>query len=159
MSSMQNRSYSNSKWLALFIFAFAGLNFYWIGCGQKGPPQPPHRPLPPAVKDLSYVVHNQIVELSWTVPGVESNKASPPAAVKVFRSRLTTEEASCENCPVRYSVSADIPIHQKRSDRSKSIRMSYTEFVEPGYRYIYKVAVFDEYGIGGEDSNIVKFDH
>jgi hypothetical protein len=37
--------------------------------------------------------------------------------------------------------------------------MSYSEFVEVGYRYIYKVIVFDEYGIGGKDSNIVKFDH
>lgn len=152
-----NRSFN--KWLSLFIFAFVGLNLWWIGCGQKGPPRPPQRPLPPAVKDLSYVVYHQMVELSWTVPGVENHKASPAAAVKVFRSRLTTAEASCENCPVRYSVSADIPIHQKRSDRSKSSRMSYTELVEPGYRYIYKVTVFDEYGIGGKDSNIVKFDH
>jgi hypothetical protein len=71
---------------------------------------------------------------------------------------LSAEEARCDNCPIRYSVSGDIPIHKKRSEKSKPIRMSYTEVVEPGYRYIYKVIVYDEYGIGGKDSNIVKFD-
>jgi hypothetical protein len=94
------------------------------------------------------------------VPGKEERRsAAPPAAVKVFRSRLSAEEAGCENCPVRYAVSADIPIHKKRFEKSESIRMSYTEFIETGYRYIYKVNVFDENGIGGKDSNIVKFDH
>jgi hypothetical protein len=156
---MQNGSYSHSRWIVFVLAVLTGLSFFWIGCGQKGPPRPPHRPLPPAVKDLSYVVYNQIVELSWTIPDAEGRKASPPAAVKVFRSRLTAEEASCENCPVRYSASADIPIHQKRSEKSKPIRMSHTEFIEPGYRYLYKVIVFDEYGISGKDSNVVKFDH
>jgi hypothetical protein len=77
----------------------------------------------------------------------------------VFRSRLSAEEAGCENCPIRFTVSGDIPIHRKRSEKSKPIRISYSELVEAGYRYIYKVIVFDEYGIGGKDSNIVKFDH
>ena len=107
---------------------------------------------------MSYVINNQMVELSWTIPGAEDRVASPPAAVKVFRSRLTAEESACENCPIRFSVSGDIPIHQKRSKKSKSIRMRYTELVEPGYRYMYKVTVFDEYGISGKDSNVVKFD-
>ncbi len=156
---MQNGSCSHSKWIVALLLVLTVSSFLWIGCGQKGSPRPPHRPLPPAVKDLSYVIYGEMVELSWTVPGAEGHKASPPAAVKVLRSRLTAEEASCENCPVHYSVSGDIPIHLKRSEKSKDRRMSHTEFVEPGYRYIYKVTVFDEYGIGGKDSNIVKFDH
>ena len=89
----------------------------------------------------------------------ESRSAAPPAAVKVFRSRMSAEDASCENCPIRFAVSGDIPIHKHRSEKSKPIRMSYTEFVETGYHYVYKVTVFDENGIGGKDSNIVRFDH
>ncbi len=148
----------NEKRIAVFLLVLAGSSFLWIGCGKKGPPRPPRRPLPPVVKDLEYTVHNNRVELSWTVPSAEGRSASPPAAVKVFRSQLSAEEARCDNCPIRYSVSGDIPIHKKRSEKSKPIRMSYTEVVEPGYRYIYKVIVYDEYGIGGKDSNIVKFD-
>lgn len=151
-----NRSFN--KWLPLFFFALVGLNFGWIGCGQKGPPRPPHRPLPPAVKDLSYVIYGEMVELRWTIPGADGQKVSSPAAVKVLRSRLTAAEASCENCPVRYSVSGDIPIHQKRSEKSKPKKMSYAEYVEPGYRYVYKVIVLDEYGISSKDSNIVNID-
>ena len=156
---MQIGSYSHNKRIAVFLLVLAGSSFLWIGCGRKGPPHPPRRPLPPVVKDLEYSVHNNRVELSWTVPSAEDRSAAPPTAVKVFRSRLSAEEASCENCPIRYSVSGDIPIHKKRSEKSKPTRMSYTEFVEPGYRYIYKVTVYDEYGIGGKDSNVVKFDH
>jgi hypothetical protein len=135
------------------------LSFNWIGCGKKGPPHPPRRPLPPNVNDLAYSLRNDRVELSWTVPSVASRSASPPAAVKVFRSRLSAEEAGCENCPIRYALSGDIPIQKKQYEKSEPIRMSYSESVEPGYRYFYKVTVFDEYGIGGKDSNIVKFDH
>ena len=146
--------------MAALVLVLAGSSLLWIGCGKKGPPRPPRQPLPLAVKDLDYVVHNNIVKLSWTVPGKEeSRSAAPPAAVKVFRSRMSAEDASCENCPIRFAVSADIPVYKQRSDKSKPIRMSYSEFVETGYHYVYKVTVFDENGIGGKDSNIVRFDH
>ena len=157
---IQNNAYTHSNWMLALLLLLVGSSLVWIGCGKKGPPRPPKRPLPAAVKDLEYKVRNDIVELNWTVPGKEENlSVAPPAAVKVFRSRLSAEEAGCENCPIRFAVSADIPIHRKRSEKSKPIRMSYSEFVEAGYRYIYKVIVFDEYGIAGKDSNIVKFDH
>jgi predicted small lipoprotein YifL len=157
---MKNASHCLSKWMAALLLVLAGSSLFWIGCGKKGPPRPPRRPLPPAVKDLEYTVHNDIVELNWTVPGkAESRNAAPPATVKVFRSRMSAEDASCENCPIRFAVSGDIPIHKQRSEKFEPIRMSYTEFVETGYHYVYKVAVFDENGIGGKDSNIVRFDH
>jgi hypothetical protein len=157
---MKNASHCHSKWMAALLLVLAGSSLMWIGCGKKGPPRPPRRPLPPAVKDLEYTVHNDIVELNWTVPGkAESRNAAPPATVKVFRSRMSAEDASCENCPIRFAVSGDIPIHKQRSEKFEPIRMSYTEFVETGYHYVYKVAVFDENGIGGKDSNIVRFDH
>ena len=156
---MHNGAYLHTKWLLIFVLAIGGLIFWSLGCGKKGPPRPPQRPLPPVVKDLGYTVHDDIVELSWTVPVAAGGSASPPAAVKVFRSRLSAEEAGCQNCPIRYSLSVDIPIRKKRSEKSKPIRMRYSEVVEPGYRYVYKVIVFDEYGFDGRDSNVVKFDH
>ena len=156
---MQDGFYAHRQWVSAFLLVLAGLIFLGFGCGKKGPPRPPLRPLPPVVNNLEYTIHDDIVELSWSVPAAGGDKAAPPAAVKVFRSRLTAAEAGCENCPVRYSVAADIPILQKRSEKSKPIKSSYTEFVESGYRYIYKVNVFYKYGISGKDSNIIKFDH
>jgi hypothetical protein len=47
----------------------------------------------------------------------------------------------------------------KRSEKSKPTRLRFTEVLEPGYRYIYKVILYDQDGQGGKDSNTVKFDH
>jgi len=151
--------FSRRKRLTAFIWMLAGLSLLWVGCGKKGPPRAPQRPLPPVVKDLAYTVHNDTVELSWTVVGTDDHSASPPATVKVFRSRLPLDEAGCESCPIRYSVSGDIPIQMAQWQKEPTIKMSYTEFLEPGYRYYYKVTCYDEYGIGGKDSNVIQFDH
>jgi hypothetical protein len=156
---MQNAFCSHNRLLAALFVALGVLSLLWVGCGKKGPPRPPQRPLPPKVSDLSYSLSNDRVELSWTVPGAAGNSASLPAGVKVFRFRLSAENADCENCPIRYRVSGDIPIQKKQTEKSEPIRMRYAESVEPGYRYIYKVTVYDEYGIAGKDSNVVKFDH
>ena len=155
---MPSVAYCSNKWIATFLLVLAGPSFLWIGCGKKGPPRPPRLLLPPAVQDLAFTVQNGMVELTWTVVGTVGRSASSPAAVKVFRSRMSAVEAGCENCPVRYTVSGDIPIQKKRSEKSAPIRMSYTESVEPGYRYIFKVIVYDEEGRGSQDSNIVRFD-
>jgi len=151
--------FSRRKRLAALIWVLASLSFFWVGCGRKGPPSAPRRPLPPVVKDLAYTLHNDTVELSWTVVCKDDRSASPAATVKVFRSRLPLEEAGCENCPIRYSVAGDIPIQMERSQKGQGVKMSYAELLEPGYRYYYKVICYGEYGIGGQDSNVVQFDH
>ena len=156
---IKNAFCSHNRLMTALFVVLTGMCLLWVGCGRKGPPRPPQRPLPPKVNDLAYSLRDDRVELSWTVPGAAAGSASPAAAVKVFRARLSAEEAACENCPIRYDLVGDIPIQKKQSDKSKSTRMSYTESIEPGYRYIYKVIVYDEYGIGGKDSNIVKFDY
>jgi predicted small lipoprotein YifL len=155
---MKKASFSHNRLMAALFVVFTVLSLLWVGCGKKGPPRPPQRPLPPRVKDLAYSLRNDKVELSWTVPGAAGDSTSLPAAVQVFRSRLSAKEAGCENCPIRYTVSGDIPIQKKQAEKSEPIRMRYAESVEPGYRYIYKVTVYDEYGIAGKDSNVVKFD-
>ena len=156
---MPGGSYSHKKWITGLLLVFAGSGLLWSGCGQKGPPRPPSRPLLPAIKDLAFNIHDGRVELTWTVPVTGDRKGSYPAAVKVFRSRVPVEEAGCKNCPIRYTMAGDIPIQKRRSDISEPIRMSYAELIEPGYRYIFKVIVYDEDGTGGRDSNVVRFDY
>ena len=150
---------SHARWSGLIFFVLVGLSFLWFGCGKKGPPRPPLRPLPLAVNDLSYAVDNQAVELSWTVAVIEDTSASSPVGYKIFRSKISAEESDCEKCPIRFAESADVPIEAKLIETSKPIRMRYTEVLEPGYRYIYKVISYDADGERSEDSNIIKFDH
>jgi hypothetical protein len=100
---MRKDFYSRGRWLGLFFFTLAGLSFLWVGCGKKGPPRPPQRQSPPAVKDLSYAVDNRIVELSWTVQGAGDRSASTPVGYKVFRSKVFAGESNCENCPIHFA--------------------------------------------------------
>jgi hypothetical protein len=135
-----------------------GLSAVWQGCGKKGPPRPPKRPLPPAVTDLRYAIQADRVELSWTLPVADEAHASEPASMKVFRAILSGEGIKCENCPLRFEVVAELPVHVK-AHRAESLRtLRYSENIDPGYRYIYKVVVFDKYGFGSKDSNVVQFD-
>ena len=156
---MHKDIYPQEIGLAFFFFTLVGLSFLWVGCGAKGPPRPPELRSPPAVKDLSYTIQNQSVALSWTVQGADDRSASSPAGYKVFRSKLSAEEANCEKCPIQFAEIGDIPIQIKRSEKPESTRMRFTEVLEPGYRYIYKVILYDQDGQGGKDSNTVKFDH
>lgn len=151
--------YFHRKWPVFLMVALSGLTILWLGCGKKGPPRPPKRPLPPVVQDLRHTIQGDIVELSWTLPGATGGGASTPVTIKVLRATQFGEEIKCEKCPLRFAVVAKIPIHEKASEKSEPRIFSFTEMIDPGYRHIYKVIVFDEYGIGGKDSNIVKFDH
>ena len=150
---------SHRRWLALFFFTLVGLSFLWAGCGKKDPPRVPQRRLPPAVKDLSYAIDNQIVELSWTVQKADDRSASGPVGYKVFRSKLLAAESDCEKCPIRFVEIGDVPIQMKRSGKSKPTRMRFTEVLEPGYRYIYKVIAYDANREGSKESNTVEFDY
>jgi hypothetical protein len=154
---MHNASYFYIKCLAFFLFTLAGTSFLWLGCGKKGPPRPPAQPLPAAVKDLGYRIDNDMLKLSWTVTGADDRSASYPAAVKLFRFKQSTEETKCEKCPVRFAEIADLPVQMNRLEKSRSSTMSFTEVLERGYRYIYKVIVYNKDGIGGKDSNTVEF--
>ncbi|MGD8344417.1 MAG: hypothetical protein PVI38_21385 [Desulfobacterales bacterium] len=153
------RLYLQRLWLVWLLVTIGGISFVWLGCGKKGPPRPPKRPLPPAVEDLRYAIHGDIVELSWTHPAIAGGNASKPASIKVFRSVLSAEEIKCENCPVRFEAVAEIPIHSKAPRKEGYRTLRYSEKIDPGYRYIYKVIVFDSYEIGSKNSNIVQFDH
>jgi hypothetical protein len=154
---MHNASYVYIKCLAFFLFTLAGTGFLWLGCGKKGPPRPPAQPLPAAVKDLGYRIDNDMLKLSWTLTGADDRSQSYPGAVKLFRFKQSTEESKCEKCPIRFTEIADLPVQMNRPEKSRSSTMSFTEVLERGYRYIYKVIVYNKDGIGGKDSNTVEF--
>jgi hypothetical protein len=154
---MHDTAYFRVKCVAFFLFTLAGISLLWLGCGKKGPPRPPPQTLPAAVKDLSYQIDNDMVKLKWTVTGTNDHSPSYPAAVKLFRFKQSAEESSCERCPIRFSEIADLPVQLKRSGQSESSTMSFTEVLERGYRYIYKVIVYNRDGLGSKDSNPVEF--
>ena len=151
--------YLRGRWQPVFFFTLVALSLFWAGCGKKAPPRPPELRFPPAVKDLSYAIASQKVELNWTVQSADDHSASFPASCKILRSKLSAEESNCEKCPIRFTAIGDIPIEMKRSEKPQSTGMRFSEILEPGYRYIYKVVVYDEDGQRSKDSNTVEFDY
>ena len=129
----------------------------WAGCGRKGAPQPPQQSVPARVNDLSYRINNDKVELRWTVTAADHPGASDPAAVKLYRFKQSAEESDCKKCPIRFTEIADLPVQKKRFEKSRSSTMSFTDALEQGYRYIYKVIVYSQDGVAGRDSNTVEF--
>jgi len=154
---MRNASYCNIKSLAFFLFILALASSLGVGCGKKGPPRAPQQPLPAMVKDLSYRIDHDRIYLGWTIPGADGRSASYPATVKLFRFKQSAEDSSCEKCPIHFTEIADLPVQMKRSGKSESGSMSFEEVLERGYRYFYKVVVYNKDGIGGKDSNTVEF--
>ena len=155
--NMRNISLNTAAAVLLAVICWTAAIILVSGCGKKGPPVPPTGDMPPKVMDLDYRISNNILELSWTVPQTSSEAKSPVTGFLVFGSKQTTIEADCPNCPIFFREIGDIPVRTMDREQGKSSRMAFTQTIEPGFRYIYKVRAYDDDGIAGKDSNFVDF--
>jgi hypothetical protein len=134
--------------LLLLTTAIPGL--LALGCGVKGPPIPPQMVPPPPVTDLQGRVVEDRAVLTWTGPGRASRRVMEMTGFRVYRARTPLSESACENCPLSFEQAAELnPGPQPES------QMRFSEALQPGYRYTYKVV---GYGAGDnrfEDSNLV----
>jgi len=135
----------------LIIFAL-----FLSDCGRKAPPIPPRHPQPPAVNDLSAIMVRDKVMLTWTIPREKEKVISGLAGFIVHRSKKLLSSSDCKDCPALFKRIANIPIEVKASRYLKKGNMTYTETLKKGYRYIYKVTVYQE-GATSSDSNYVYF--
>ncbi|RKX61025.1 MAG: hypothetical protein DRP28_00005 [Thermodesulfobacteriota bacterium] len=119
----------------LIIFAFCILI---ASCGRKAPPVPPGTLRPKAIKDLSYKIIPDGVELKWSVP-VRNRDGSPLVRIKGFRllkAEIPLEEY-CEGCPPPFGQPIDIPFE---AEPEKARKMVYEDrTLRSGMQYIYKV--------------------
>ena len=132
---------------------FLLLSVSYFGCGVKGPPVPPRQPPVLAVADLAYAVSDQIVALTWHLPGPLSAKQAKNAAFGLYRSRTALAEPDCDGCPLVFEKVTTVPyVH------TESNRFSIDAPLEAGYRYVFKVRLETDGG-DGPDSNSVQIDH
>ncbi|MBW2164230.1 MAG: hypothetical protein JRF43_07280, partial [Deltaproteobacteria bacterium] len=68
-------------WKRLIIFVFCIL---LASCGRKAPPVPPGTLRPKVIKDLSYKIIPDGIELKWSIP-VRNRDGSPLVRIKGFR--------------------------------------------------------------------------
>jgi hypothetical protein len=127
------------------------------GCGKKGPPVPPTGARTPHVKDLSYEISQNTVKLSWTIPQPDETAKLPIVGFLIYRSQQPEPEADCPNCPILYKNIGDVPAKGPGSGQTGKIPITFTQTIESGYRYIYKVHGYSTDRIRSKASNFVEF--
>lgn len=134
------------------FFSMAGI---LSGCGVKTPPVPPQLEPPPAVTDLAGTIEGDTIQLSWTIPAWESDE-DDLAGFRIYRSRISLSEVFCEDCPITFTLIDKVSI--TRANRQAEI-MTYTDRLEKGNRYIYRILPVTELGLTGPESNVIRFTH
>ena len=128
------------------------LLFLLSGCGIKGLPVPPRYEKPPAVSDLQYQVVGNQINLTWSVP---SQKRAPDnltiAGAKVFRLKQSLKNLPCKDCPQTFRIIRKIP--------ARSGTMQFQDTIDKGFRYYYKIVLYDVENQDGEDSDIVRVEN
>ena len=143
------------KALAVLI-VLATVIMMW-GCGRKGPPEPPTGSRTPSVRDLAYSISNNAIKLSWTIPQPDETAQLPIAGFLIYRSQQPVLEKACPNCPILFKNIGDVPARGPGSGQSAGPPIAFTQTIEPGYRYIYKVHGYSMDGIRSKTSNFVQF--
>jgi len=142
--------------LMLRFSILAALAFFLSGCGRKAPPAPPRRVPPPAVNDLNWQMEGDMLELTWSIPKLVGKRPRKLKGVSVYRSKEPLSESECPDCPKRFKKVADFAVIVWNGTVSaKDADMTYSERLEKGYRFIYKVVVYNRDGMAGSDSNRV----
>ena len=103
--------------------------------------------------DLGYSVTGNTIKLSWTIPQTSEKAKSPVAGFLIFRYQQPAHERECSNCPLIFKQVGDVPARGQPGVTS----LVFTQTIELGYRYIYKVKAYENGGIPSRDSNFVQF--
>jgi len=143
--------------LILSFSILISVAFLFFGCGRKGPPVPPRQAQPLVINDLTSSIEGNLLQLTWAIPGDDKKRPAALSGFIVHRSKESVSEPECKDCPILFQRVADIPIQAESSADLEKVVTVYTETLEKGFRYTYKVTVYTDTGVHGRDSNIVGF--
>lgn len=147
---------TDRKTLLLNVFFLLAVAFFIPSCGKKGPPVPPREVPPPGIAELSLTVDADSVILNWTAPEGSRSVMAKLGGFFVYRSKTSLSAPECKDCPILFTRIAGVP-YTGQSPGTETI--TYTDALEKGYRYIYKVVVHSKAGLTSGDSNLVEFVH
>jgi hypothetical protein len=121
-------------------------------CGKKGDPRPTGITPPAAVADLKADrTDTGSVILRWTAPEARGGLQK----YMIERSELRARGAACPDCPLEYTVIADISVNDQRLSRPGEKGVSYLDSnVKSGYFYTYRIVACDISNQCGQASNI-----
>lgn len=126
------------------------------GCGIKASPRAPERKPLPSITDLKAQTTGDRLVLTWSLPAKDRKSANSDAVLgfTVYRSRSSMTGNRCSTCPVLFERIADMPLQGAQGPP-----FHYTERLEKGFRYTYKVQAtgFARAEVG--DAGLVSFDY
>lgn len=135
----------------IFPFAFFLLLCLCLnGCGVKADPQPRQQKPLAEIKEVKAEKNGDMLRLTWTVN--VSDKTAAPAEFAVYRFQSPLSAEKCKNCPVPFEKTATVRAEDKKP-------FSYTETLEKGFLYMYKIAPVAENGSMGKDSETISVIH
>lgn len=127
------------------IFA---LLMIFTGCGKKGDPLPPRARLPAAIADLKASAVPEGIVLNWSLTGPTDG-----GGFRIIRSETAAGNA-CPGCPQDYRMLVTLAVADNRLGREGGGRFRYVDAaVAAGFFYSYRVAVRNNSGNYGEESN------
>ena len=137
------------RWYGRHVKAILVLILFGVwGCGIKGPPVPPDYATPPALADLAYVLSENQVVLTWTIPPKNAADTFTIDGVKVFRLKQPLNKIPCGDCPRTFMMIAKIP--------ARSGTMTFQDTIDNDFDYYYKIVLYDTRNRDGKESNIVR---
>ena len=98
------------------------------------------------------------LRLTWTIPTHKGIIPSGLVGFFVYCAQKPLSEAECKDCRLRFRRIATVPIKRGLERPAKDL-MTYSEILEKGYHYTYKVVIYYDTGETGADSNSVDFIH
>jgi hypothetical protein len=105
------------------------------GCGKKADPRPTGVAAPKAISDLKASLAEYGVVLRWSIPDAGGGIQK----YRIERSELRAKGATCPDCPLEYSVVADIPSNDPKLAREGANVVVYLDSgVKAGYLYTYR---------------------
>ena len=123
------------------------------GCGIKKAPSLPDVGTPKGVRDLRATIAGEDILLEWTTAGLERIGERAAKGFYVYRADEPADADVCEGCPIMFRRVGLVRIYRELPPEEV---LSYREPKRSGLRYIFKVAAFNDLGLLGADSNLVR---
>ena len=120
-----------------------------LGCGKKGPPMAPLALIPSPPINIRYQLESEQVILQWKLDSESlKNGKQNNMRVEIYRSRQPLSQDACNGCPLTFKKRTDLPAATR----------TYSEPLEKGFRYFYRLRTTLGMNIVSEYSEPVEFD-
>jgi predicted small lipoprotein YifL len=137
---------------AVLVYLLLASLLITLGCGKKGPPYIPKKPVAVKVVDLKAERSGDDIVLEGKIGGLgEPGKEKPLTGLRVYVAQYPLEDPPCAGCPIEYKEYEDLG-----SEVIKGKAFSYRLKDRPeGRIYFFRMNIIGPEGTLGPPSNQV----